>query len=426
MKSSPEVRTIRSQQDLYLNMLDRRKITKPCEHGNESDDCFYCRQRRHEEELGAELVKNPQPTTLPVPLVGLVPRLTQAAQELQNARMIASTKVMLGITLEEEREKKIEPLRRFYQPLGQNRPREWPKELGGMSAENVAMFLTMPEVLYLDYEKNKNNPPKTIFLTPAEAFDHPSSKGRGGVRPEIRSTEWGVPHIGTEIVVLEESRIICTEPGIAKERRGKLPVPAELLKDLAAAEGMLELLKARYAAGSVPLFGKKLVAAKRKAYRNIEKIEYQIASYRGRGRWGKVEIPGTVRPSVEIEIKPCPTGSSTFFSMTMVENYIRCAWGTKPKDDMFWDWAHAAFENEVIKRAIEVGVFSRFPRSAEAYAHELLAPDDSPLDTTAQDNAKCGYRRRPDGSAPDESIRRVGPRRGPGDRKFGSKDDPVE
>lgn len=399
-----------------------------------------------------DLIANPAPAPTAPPLAVPVDMLSAAAQQ----QMLFTARQMLGVVGHDDNDgdrTMAQPFRRFFQPLPEGKIPEWGADRGGMSVENIAIFLTMPEVLYTDYEKNKNNPPRTVFATPAEAFDHPCWKGMSGVNPIWRATERGVPHIGREIVVKEESRIISTDELSERQRRGKLPMPPHLKDDLAAAKRDLKLLKAKHDPGSGALTGKELAAAKRAKYREIERLEEQIAAYEGRGQWGKINIPGTGRSSFCIEIMPCPEGSSNVFDMRIVERYIRGAWGDQENDDRthrswefdridvgWWGWwrsTYTDFENRVINRALEAKVFSRWWLNSPARAQWLLGdrepsedrgcytgfalPPKQSLDTPAKDSAECGYRRREDGSLPDETIRRVGPGAGhdPAYKRFG-------
>src|ERR1700730_4179750 len=92
----------------------------------------------------------------------VVPKPTEDEMRGQRERLEPIIRSNIGIPPEVESEMRIESRRRFYQPLPEGKIIEWPKGLGGMTTENIAMFLVIPEVLYTDYEKHKDNQPKTI------------------------------------------------------------------------------------------------------------------------------------------------------------------------------------------------------------------------------------------------------------------------
>ena len=194
-----------------------------------------------------------------------------------------------------------------------------------MSVVNVAIFLTMPQVLYVGYEKNKNNPP-------AES------------RPTFRP--------------------IQTDAIPPKQRRGKLPVPPELYQDLSRVKDELSTtLSAKHSKKVGGMTGQELTRARRLKRAEKKRIEDKIASYEN---WTKIDIPNTGRPSFTVEIPSCPKGCDLFFQNRALKksvcDYIRAAWGMEAFDNpASWDHHYADFENQVIRQAVLVNVFCAYP-----------------------------------------------------------------
>jgi hypothetical protein len=383
-----------------------------CVHKSDPNNCLIC---------GTKPFKTtPRP---PAPQMSESVSVVVEEELISSEQLLRNVVQMFRTDSEQDQEKVGEPLRRFFQPLPVGRVTEW--KISGMSAENIAMFLMLPEVLYYDYEKNKGNPPKTIFVTPEEAYDHPCWKGVGGSNATLsRSAEWCVPHIGVEIVVQASTKNIQTDSLPPKQRRGKLKTPLQLLDRLSAAKNELLRLKARNKKEAEGKDRKELQAALRAAYRLIEQLQEEVAGYEGRGTWGKIDVPGTGRKSFTVAITPCPEGCSEVFSMKHVESYIRMAFGTNLQSDSEWrDWVWTEFENKVIKRAMQMKIFRGWPDKlarAQWIMSEILPPgkdygftpnfnpdpDADPFDTSAKDAAAQNYARREDVSASDEPIKR--------------------
>lgn len=259
--------------------------------------CSTCRSVEDSLRRASER-KEPIPTIIPPK-----PSLEQSRLQVERFEFVVPiVQRNFGITpqADTQPERKVISLRQFYQPLPAGSNPHWP--LDGMSPVNVALLLTLPEVLYVDYEKNKDNPPITVYLSPTQAFDHPLWMGLSGVNPIFRNREDSVPPIGCEIVIAKQPTTIITESIPAKQRRGKLSVPPELQIELEDAKEVLKHISFRYSSGAIDKteFDK----LRQRKYREIEKLEDQIASY-GR-KWGKVEIPGTGRASTVIELVRVP------------------------------------------------------------------------------------------------------------------------
>jgi hypothetical protein len=229
-----------------------------------------------------------------------------------------------------------------------------------LSVENIAMFLSMPEVLFLNYEKCKGNPPAESIPTFSP---------------------------------------IHTDALPPKQRRGKLLVPTKLYDDLAQLKTELRTtLSAKHSKKlDGGLRGDDLEKARRSNKREQQKIEKKIASY---DKWTKVDIPGTGRPSFTIQIPPCPKGCRLFFEnpalKKSVREYIKTAWGRSRKEDSAawdWDFHYNDFEDQVVRRALAAGIFCLYPNELAFTKLIDVNPTkwELPRGETAADKAKWGY-----------------------------------
>jgi hypothetical protein len=416
---------------------------------------------------------NPAPAAKPISVAD--PKVTE--QDLQKAR------IFLDVPGPIEEETIIESRRRFFQPLPvgkliemePGKPIVWPKKFScgceGMTVENIAMFLSMPQVLYTDWEENKNNPPKEIFLTPLQAFDHPtSSDAIVHESPIVRAMEGGVAPVGVEDIIATakpteiQTDALANVPGRQLARKIPLPVPTNLLFELKKLQWEKQTLSARFSKSHGGLTGRELKTAKQRNARAIEKIENDIASYTE--NWGKVEVPGTGvegRESFVIEIPPCPQGAIELFTLMgfsrgLLRRYIQKAWGSEAREEIAsvpedeeakipWQYYYTDFENEAIEAARCAGVFSEYPLSDLAKAKWELDGRPSAAekelegyerkgsrsarhqrllrrspDGLAKEAALRGYRRTELGEVMDPTIRRVG-RTTPTDRLPGESEE---
>jgi hypothetical protein len=194
-------------------------------------DCPRCKEdadyrRAQKEALAAQAIEKPA-----------APAFTE--NDLEKARRF------MGVKEAPEQSRIVESRRRFYQPLPAGRLPEWPVSVAGMSPENVAMFLTLPQVLYTDYEANKDNPPDPIFVSAQKSFDTtPYSKAvqneheenwahREGRlwAPVFRGAIGVTPVSAADILLVPTDKILRTGSIPFEQRRKKQP-PPDLIAEL--------------------------------------------------------------------------------------------------------------------------------------------------------------------------------------------------
>jgi hypothetical protein len=332
-------------------------------------------------------------------------------------------------------------VRYFYQPLPRGSVREWPTDAAmngaakGMTCRNIAIFLTMPEFIYSDYERNKGNGPKNVFVTPDEAIKRPHHKllGTGFREPDDKDDNFSVTHVGTEIAQKAQP-IVINIPGLAAQTQWKkIRPPLALLQSLERAKADHKLLKAehnKHLEESAQLTKQESATARTLSLRKIHRIEQEIQSYEEKKL---IPIPNTGREAAEITIPPCPEGSEELFPKMMLRHYIQEAFEMGTGPGPFWDYYWSAFENKVIRRAHHLNLVRGWPNAkAQAewwsdgcpafgcpefkerygwYASKADAQNEYlvDVDSTARDNALTRYVRGEGGAVADDSIRRVGP-----------------
>lgn len=334
-----------------------------------------------------------------------------------------------------------------------------------LSCENIAMLLTLPHVIFTDYEQNKNNSPRTTFVTPTAAVDHPSWKKRkadrtfGKIDTITRAKEESVPGVGAEIIQKDVGVIITiAEIKSTTYRRARLPMPPDVLPNFTKAKQALE----EFNNGPVPDKTDKTATRQYKAARRS--LEREVTKWRDlkdvyeAGKWGEIPVGG--RPSFEIKIPPRPEGCSPVFAMRNVGDYIRQAWQQDYRgDDTRTDWDQQAtgeeywqvrwpkFENSVIRRAWVMKVFNYWSQNLAQRMNSRKALGEVPIDlgwvteykdvssgadwsaprfdrpetdidSTARDTAAIGYDPEPDGFTRDETIRHNN-NAAPGSKKYG-------
>ena len=302
----------------------------------------------------------------------------------------------------------------------------------GMTIENIAMFLTMPEFIYTDYEKNKAKPPRHIFVTADESFERPYYKQPDTLRaPSGKEKDWGVTHVGTEIARRAEPIKIHIPAVAPQQQLRRVPPPQQLIDDLQKAKADHKLLKRPHIKildKDAQLSKKESASARTRSLRKIRKLEDEIASY---DRRRLVDIPNTGHPAIEIVIPPCPEGSQEVFKRENLRQYIQGAFAPpENRERGRWDYYWSKFENRVIRRAFALNLIrgwrndlaklawqwdgkpaftdkafkERYGWYANCKSDELVD-----VDSSARDAALTNYRRGEGGTVPDDGIRRVGP-----------------
>jgi hypothetical protein len=401
------------------------------------------------------------PTPVPAPAdvqAVVVPTLTEA-----------DARKALGIQEPLPEPRFMRVWRTFYHvPRKPEQARNWEPDLDGLTPANIAAFLMMPEVLYSDYEQNKNNPPKTIFRTAAVSYDTTSYKARGAnwVMVERRlKGEAGNEAVGADEIVMNADALeayysVHADPVPPEQVMRKRPVPQQMQDALANAKTERHRLQKKEQKKLPPEQryhdDAELRVQQRKLDRRIKELEAQIENW---NEWGRVDVSGTGLPSVKIALPFCPDGSECMFSIGLVKRYLKIAWaetyGLRPERKTrvplsnqkisWWDFRWIDFENKVINRAARLHIFECAPPSATEHAmaaisnqrlldtHEQALAEDARrrndddinelrarwlADNEAKDNAGRNYRGE-EGRALDPTIRRVKPQgQGPKSDEF--------
>ncbi len=289
-----------------------------------------------------------------------------------------------------------------------SRPAKDKTTLAGMSPMNIAMFLTMPEVLYVDYGEYKNNRLKPRILTSRTAYDTTSRKGRKRSRKAwqfagikiIRVAADGVAAVSAQEIeasepeqiqtdsILPRREMRKTEPTITWKENGEIRTITmqEALKNAKANRKRLESSEQK----RLPLEQrctdrKDLLIQQRFWDRRIEALKEDIKSW---DECREVEVPGTGAESFMVEVPLCPEGTQPAFDMVLVREYIRTAWGAMPHVSPTW-WRHywQKFENEVIHRAVLANVFCPKWRVTESERSRALLTAQSLWDVLQKEEA---------------------------------------
>jgi hypothetical protein len=349
-------------------------------------------------------------------------------------KLQTNIEAQLNIPVKKEKTAHILPYRHSYQPLPRGCVVEWPAHLNGMSTQNIAMFLMMPEFVLIDYEKNKANPPKRIFVTPEESVNRPIHKSPPTISNLDSQQEWSVTHVGAEIIQGAEEFVIHVPAIPAQTRKRKVLPPPELIEALKSAEGPeLERLTAKYNEDRGGLSAKELATARRAQYRKIEKLKKEKENYERHLQ--DVDDPTSGRPAFDVVIPPCPEGSHWRFPKSLIREYILDAFSASSDcNSDYWLFHYTRIENSIIRRAHLLNLIREYPDdSARAQwaldgcpgptdkafkpfygrrpASERDEEDEFLMDALppAKDIAQGGYRRGEGGVVEDDSIRRVGP-----------------
>lgn len=362
-------------------------------------------------------------------------------------KILSNARAYLDVPVDPVVSAEPRPIRYFYQPLPRGETPEWPEEVNGMSVQNIAMFLMMPEFIYSDYEKNKANPPKRVFVTPEEAVNRPHYKSSPDLRPDLRpdsEINFTVTHVGTEIAQRAEPILIHIPARPPKQKLRKVPPPPEKVEALRQAKVDHRLLKAKHIKTldkDAQLSKKESATARKQSNRKIHKLQAEIDAY---DKPRLVDIPNTGHAAMKIIIPPCPEGSEEIIETRYVRQYIRAAFHLESQDKLAeWNHCWAKIENKLIRRAYRLNLVRGWPNDharAEWRMGEGPTPNDPGFKSmygwydskddadneylrdvdfrarqkylcgySAKENAANGYRRDEDGAVPDESIRRVGP-----------------
>jgi len=389
----------------------------PCmKHGYPAaDNCFGCRL-----EADAARVRDQAAIEKP-----FIKRPARVAEE-------EAAKAFLGIEQPVAPSKITEPRRKFFQPLPEGRLSSWRGRVDGMSPQNIAAFLMVPNFIYTDYEQNKNNPPVLVYVTADESINravHKLSENGGAdhVETQEHSEQYTITAVSDEIQRRAEPIVIHVVGEPAKQIRRKIPPPPELVQALKDAEGLeLERLTPKWNREHGDLTAKALATGRRAQDRKIAKLKKQKAAF---DHVQLIDDPKTGRPAHDILIPPCPEGSHEIFPRSAIEKYVSDAYNTL--DFTSWDdWRYAELENRVIQRMYDLNLFRGWPNE-RAYGEWMISGrpcfgsedfrddfgwfksgkkrDVFEPDTTARDNSINGYRRSEGGYVEDDSIRRVGP-----------------
>lgn len=264
-----------------------------------------------------------------------------------------------------------------------------------MTAENVAMFLTMPEIIYK----------KDFVLTSTEA--------------------------------------ICINGIPFKQKIVKYPLidgrraPKELLVRLENIKNELNTtFSAKYSKAQGGMTGPDLTRARRLKQAERKRIEKEIRHYEN--DWTKVDIPGTGRGSFSVDLarasvnfeflRTCDDG----FTRHILKKYIIEAWQAvarwgdtieimsdfERRDKRLYfnfELRWADFENAVVQRALDVGIFCLCPSAEAAYLLFRYPTKARSLETGShpKDDPASEHRVRPKGEGPHNSKY---------DERFGSQD----
>jgi hypothetical protein len=367
----------------------------------------------------------------------IVPRPTP--EELK--RLEDNARNFFEIPVDADQSATAVPLRYFYQPLPRGSVHEWPTDperngaAYGMTPLNIAMFLMMPEFIYSKYEQNKANPPRRIFVTAEESIERPYYKQPDSLRaPSEKEKDWGVTHVGSEIVRRAEPIEIHIPAVAAQQQLRKAPPPAVLLEALRQAKADHQMLKARHIKSldeAARLSKKESASARTRSLRKVHRLEAEIASFQQRRL---LDVPNTGHAAIDIVIPPCPEGSHELFEKVYLRQYIQGAFESPEyRRRINWDYYWTNFENKVIRRAHVLNLIRGWPNpraNAEWWADGRPSPSDQAfkerygwyasqsdaqneylvdVDRRARDAALSNYRRGEGGMVADESIRRVGP-----------------
>lgn len=289
--------------------------------------------------------------------------------------------------------------------------------------ENIAMMLTIPQVLYDHYDESSPLRPK--FKTPETAFDTTSYKDAANrsrraswMKPIVRKNS-GVSPVGLAEITDLKPDIIWTDAiapeFVLKKRRGY--VSKSLLNELEEAREGRRKLSAKEQKKLDPgerLTGNALTSEQRRLKREIARLEKEISELK-QYKYREVEVPHTRRDSFEILIPPDRIGCRLAFPLRKVREYIRLAWGGEPrKHSREWEHKWNYFENQVIFRAFRAGVFSatrkqtddNLRNTPDQYEHIRQRLKDADMDDLAKQNARWNY----GGNTPlDFSIRQARP-----------------
>ena len=327
-------------------------VSQLCVHRNDPNNCFHCgtNKRRFERPL----VERIEPE---------VALLKELASVVQPSAPPTEDEVRdkLGI---ESPTQVAQPLRRFFQPLPEGSCPQWLKDVDGLSPQNIAMILVMPQILFTDYGKYKDNPPAQI------AVPSPTSYGRkrfyDGLKP-AGSKDTTIPDPGLMIVV---------EPAFEMKQR-KIPASNALLDELDKAKVKRDALNVEFRTAKKNKTSnlKKIDAARRKNYREIAELEESAKGSRG---W--VDVPRTPH---KLAIPPRPEGCRYRFPISEVRKFVEEAFVCKLPHETDEDWYErwdrdrgkfqwnrtawslrwAALENHVIKLAWHEGVIAPWSES---------------------------------------------------------------
>jgi hypothetical protein len=320
----------------------------------------------------------------------------------------------------------------------------------GMLPEDIAFILTRGEFHYRDYAKLKHNLPRQVFQSAAISYDNPSWKrtwrdwrdDRNPLDTQmpalIRAQETGTSAVGTGDagIITRESPVWITVEALPdlvrardlnKEKRLRLVAERENLKS----EKSTSLLTGTARASRL-----------KKCRRRIKEIDKEL---RALDRdWKKVRLEGTGRPSFQVQIPPCPEGSSPLAGsleefdrgrrLMRRKNfyaYIEIAFGPLQKDHPdHWDHDVAALENAILRRAESLGLLHDWEKDLTAPKEEtwLREEDFEALfaeyqEPSAQENARTGYTRNAEGQLADETIQK-GALKNHGDWIWGRKHGP--
>lgn len=301
-----------------------------------------------------------------------IERPVPATTPTEDLVTVVSVKEALGIS--EPPPQVVQPLRRFFQPLPKGSCAEWPKELDGLSPQNIAMILAQPQILYTDYEKNKNNPPVKIFVPAPTSYDRPKDVERVAVKA-----------VGVNDILVEDTGfMVPTEHDFEWKRRKQLPSD-ELLGRLDRAKEKRDDLNAQFnlAKKTKAPNRNEIEALRKRANREIKELELDA-----KGTWGWVKVE---KDCHKIFVPPRPEGCVRRFYMPEVKRYITEAFGSEGTSASRamrrrWQYCWTEFENHVIKLAWHEGIITPWPNpnakarfEAGQLLQEILSPVLDPI-----------------------------------------------
>ena len=434
----------RAEADAFIQKIIAEKGECRDHPGYIAGDCYPCRRKADEARADAELKK----------------RVEKPAASLEE--LIRNVTNYLDLNKKPADERDVDmSRRRFYQPLPEGNPINWEglsipwnAGAGGMTPRNIAMFLTMPEFIYTDYEKNKNNPPKWVYKTADESFNrrlyklspfarNTHSPFARGIHDQQQDEVDTLAPVGAEIKQRAEAIVIRVAGEPARQVWRKKPPPTGLIDALKQAKDALKLLTAKWNKERGGLTPDQLKSARVRRRREIVRFEEQIAEY---NHVQLIDDPESGTPTWNITIPPCPEGCTEVFSPLIIREYVTKAFNTL--DYTNWsEWQYAQLENQIIDRlymknfvrswmpprsssgspplngvARARWVLDGCPRPADAAFKDFYARDrfstfyesdnswrgSAAPDSTTSEAAERGYRYGVDGRT-DSSIRRVGP-----------------